>query len=35
LEESLVWKHELTLRQEAWERRTRLELRNLSSEPCG
>ena len=26
---------ELTLRQEAWERRTRLELRNLSLEPCG
>ena len=28
-------KNELTLRQEAWERRKRLELRNLSSEPCG
>src|SRR5262249_33119746 len=26
---------EATLRQEAWERRTRLELRNLSLEPCG
>ncbi len=28
-------KKELTLRQEAWERRKRLELRNLSLEPCG
>ena len=26
---------ELTLRHEAWERRKRLELRNLSLEPCG
>ena len=28
-------KNVLTLRHEAWERRKRLELRNLSLEPCG